>query len=252
MDSGELSRVDAASAVVATRMTTAPEIGIVLVSGLGSIGHSLASRIPYRDLPGMPLSTVAGHAGNLCLGTLGGTSVACLQGRVHLYEGHDPASVVFGVRLLARLGCHTVFLTNASGAIAPWLTAGDLMIITDHLNLTGKNPLIGPNDPSVGPRFFEMTSAYDPDLAKLARSAAQELGIPVREGTYAGLLGPSYETPAEIRMLRTLGADAVGMSTVLEVIALRHLGVRVGAITCATNMAAGIGGSAPTHDAEVV
>lgn len=225
-----------------------PEVGVVLGSGLGAMADGFQFRMAFKDIPGMPASAVAGHAGNLCLDRIGSVNVACLQGRVHLYEGHAPASVVFGSRLLAGLGCQTVLLTNAAGAIAGWLEPGDLMLITDHLNLTGHHPLVGPHDPAQGPRFFEMTTAYDRVLADLARAAARASSIPLKEGVYAGLLGPSYETPAEIRMLRTLGADAVGMSTVLEVIALRHLGVRVGAISCITNMAAGIGASAPTHE----
>jgi purine-nucleoside phosphorylase len=159
---------------------------------------------------------------------------------VHLYEGHDPERVVFGVRLLARLGCRAVVLTNAAGGLDPSWSPGDLMLVTDHLNLMGRSPLVGPNDDRLGPRFPDMTEAYDRALSALAREAARENGIALREGVYAGLLGPTYETPAEIRMLRTLGADAVGMSTVPEVIALRHLGVRTAAISCITNLAAGI------------
>jgi purine-nucleoside phosphorylase len=217
-------------------------VGVVLGSGLGAWADGLASavRIPYAEVPHMAPSSVQGHAGNLVLGRSGAAAVACLQGRVHLYEGHDLDRVVFGVRLLARLGCRAVVLTNAAGGLDPAASPGDLMLITDHLNLTGRSPLVGPNDAALGPRFPDMTEAYDRELSALARDAAREAGIALREGVYAGLIGPAYETPAEIRMLRALGADAVGMSTVLEVLALRHMGVRVAAVSCITNLAAGI------------
>lgn len=230
----------------------APRVGVVLGSGLGAFGDTLGSleKVPYSEIPHMPQSRVVGHAGNLCLGRVGAVDVACLQGRVHLYEGHELDRVTFGVRLLARLGCRVVLLTNAAGGIRTSFAPGDLMLIVDHLNLTGRNPLIGVNDDSIGPRFPDMSKAYDPALCEAARTAAKELGSSLTEGVYAGLLGPTYETPAEVRMLRTLGADAVGMSTVPEVIALRHRGVRVGAISCITNLAAGIG-DAPLDHSEV-
>lgn len=223
-------------------------VGLVLGSGLGALAEALtdAERVPYAEISGMPVSAVAGHAGNLWFGKLAGVSVACLQGRVHAYEGHDLPEVCFGVRLLAALGCRTVLLSNAAGGIAPGMAPGDLMLITDHLNLTGKNPLVGPND-ARGPRFLDMTQAYDLEVQAAARGAARSLGIDLREGVYAGLLGPTYETPAEVRMLATLGASAVGMSTVLETIALRHRGVRVGAISCITNLAAGISKTLLSH-----
>lgn len=219
---------------------------------MGGLAETLteARRIPYADIPGMPVSAVAGHAGNLWLGSLSGVKVACLQGRVHAYEGHDLDAVCFGVRVLAALGCHTVLLSNAAGGMAEGMVAGDLMLITDHLNLTGKNPLVGPNDDHLGPRFLDMTHAYDLDVQAAAKAAAATVGVRLLEGVYAGLLGPTYETPAEIRMLQTLGASAVGMSTVLETIALRHRGVKVGAISCITNLAAGIS-KAPLSHAEV-
>lgn len=230
----------AARAHVRTPLT--PRIGIVLGSGLGAFGDELQglTRIPYAEIPGMARSAVIGHAGNLCFGEAAGVPVACLQGRVHLYEGHPLAQVVFGVRLLARLGCRAVLLTNAAGGLNPDFAPGDLMLLTDHLNLTGQNPLVGPNDEALGPRFPDMTEAYDPRLREAARAASREASVPLREGIYAGLLGPTYETPAEVRMLRHLGADAVGMSTVLEVIALRHTGVPAAAISCITNLAAGL------------
>lgn len=241
--------LEAAANAVASKVPMAPVLGVVLGSGLGSFADSLHGKvvIPYRDIPFMPVSTVVGHAGNLCFGTIAGTPIACLQGRVHLYEGHSPDRVVFGVRLLAQLGCQAVLLTNAAGGIKAGFQAGDLMLVTDHLNLMGKNPLAGPNDERFGPRFPDLTRAYDPELRHLAKEAATELRLDLREGVYAGLLGPSYETPAEISMMRILGADAVGMSTVPEVIALRHRGVRVAAISCITNLAAGISPTPLSH-----
>jgi purine-nucleoside phosphorylase len=244
-----LKRLDEAATVVRGLATTAPRVGLVLGSGLGAFGDGLEKlvRIPYRNIPHLPKPSVSGHAGNLCLGVASGVDVACLQGRSHAYEGHDPDSVVFGVRLLARLGCTTVLITNAAGGINASFRPGTLMLITDHLNLTGRNPLVGPNDDTLGPRFVDMTCAYDRALGKLAHEAATEVGVALSEGVYAALLGPSYETPAEIHMLRTIGADAVGMSTVPEVLALRHLGVRVAAISCITNMAAGMSGEKLDH-----
>jgi purine-nucleoside phosphorylase len=237
-----LHELDEAARFVRTYLETPPVVGVVLGSGLGAWGDALEARVkvPYGDIPHMPRSSVIGHAGNLCLGRAGGVPVACLQGRVHLYEGHDPERVVFGVRLLARLGCRAVLLTNAAGGLDPAFSPGDLMVITDHLNLTGKNPLMGPNLDTLGTRFPDMTEAYDPELRRAALEASKETDVPLQQGVYAALLGPTYETPAEIRMLRTLGASAVGMSTAPEVIALRHMNVRAAAISCITNLAAGI------------
>ena len=231
-----------AAARVRALAARAPQVGVVLGSGLGAFGDSLSGlvKVPYADIPHMPQSSVVGHSGNLCLGKVGEASVACLQGRVHLYEGHDLDRVTFGVRLLSELGCRAVVLTNAAGGIQAGFAPGDLMLIVDHLNLMGRNPLVGRNDDAAGPRFPDMTRAYDPPICAAAREAAAELGVKLQEGVYAGLLGPSYETPAEIRMLRTLGADAVGMSTVPEVLVLRHRGVRVGAMSCITNLGAGL------------
>ncbi len=214
----------------------------MLGSGLGAFAESLEEPVcvPYETIPHMPSPTVVGHAGQLCLGKVGPISVACLQGRIHMYEGHEPERVVFGVRMLGRLGCEAVVLTNAAGGLDPSFRPGTLMRIADHLNLMGRSPLCGPNPDELGPRFPDMTRAYDPRLGELAQEAAAEVGVELREGVYAALLGPSYETPAEIAMLRSLGADAVGMSTVPEVIALRHMRVRVCAISCITNMAAGM------------
>ena len=237
-----LASLDAAAQAVRARTDTVPTLGVVLGSGLGAWAERLdsATSIPYSEIPGMPVSTVQGHAGKLWIGKTKGVAVACLQGRVHMYEGHEPERAVFGSRLLARLGAKAVLLTNAAGGLSPWFAPGDLMLIRDHLNLMFKNPLIGPNEAALGPRFPDMTTTYDPALAAATREAAISLGVRLHEGIYAGLLGPSYETPAEIRMLRTLGADAVGMSTVPEAIALRHMRVPVTGISCITNLAAGI------------
>jgi purine-nucleoside phosphorylase len=236
-------------AIRARQPAFAPKVGVVLGSGLGAFGDSLEglSKIPYAELPHMPQSRVVGHAGNLCFGHARGVPVVCMQGRVHMYEGHGVNAVVHGVRAMARLGVSFVLLTNAAGGLEPSWSAGDLMLVVDHLNLTGTSPLLGPNDDSLGPRFPDMTRAYDEALRAALKEVAAGAGIALREGIYAGLLGPSYETPAEVRMLRGLGAHAVGMSTVSEVIALRHMGVRVGALSCITNLAAGIAKSVLDH-----
>lgn len=241
-------RLRAARDHVLAHTSIRPQVGLVLGSGLGAFGEQLADlvQLPYSAVPHMPTSSVAGHAGNLCLGNVGQVPVACLQGRVHCYEGHGQDDVVFGVRLLAELGCSAVLLTNAAGGIAEGLAPGDLMLIVDHINLMGRNPLLGPNVEPF-PRFPDMSRAYGVDICHAARGAGARAGVELREGVYAAVLGPSYETPAEIRMLRTLGADAVGMSTVPEVIALRHRGVEVGALSCITNLAAGLGGEL-SHD----
>lgn len=243
MSSAQLvERLDEAVAAVRQHGGVVPRLGMVLGSGLGAFADGVAGavRIPYAQIPHLPAPKVSGHAGVLCLGLVAGVPSACLQGRSHLYEGHSLDTVVFGVRLLARLGCEAVLLTNAAGGLRESFRPGTLMLISDHLNLTGRNPLVGPNESQLGTRFPDMTRAYDPRLAELAREAAAEVDVELSEGVYAALLGPCYETPAEIRMLRTLGADAVGMSTVPEVIALRHMGTRVSAISLVTNMAAGM------------
>ncbi len=240
--------VSVAAHFVRAQGSQSPLVGAVLGSGLGELVHELRgpTEIAYADIPRMPRSTVAGHAGKLWFGELGRQRVACLQGRVHSYEGHAPEQIVFGVRLLAELGCKAVLVTNAAGGIRADLNAGDLMLITDHLNLTSQSPLIGPA-PSGGERFVDMTEAYDLGLQAAARMAARVTQIPILEGVYASLLGPSYETPAEVRMLGRLGADAVGMSTVLEVLALRQLGVRVGGLSLISNQAAGISKTHLSH-----
>jgi len=219
-----------------------PRAGAILGSGLGAFADQLDDRIaiPYREIPSFPTSTVIGHAGQLVLGRRGGMEIGVLQGRVHYYEGYRPDQVVFGVRVLKLLGAEALLVTNAAGGIRDSFRPGQLMLITDHLNLQGSSPLIGPNDDRLGPRFFDLTEAYHPGLIERARGCAARLGIELQSGVYAALLGPNYETPAEIRMLRTLGADAVGMSTVPEVIAANHLGIKVLGISCITNLAAGI------------
>ncbi len=241
--------VMSAAEYVRGRVKEAPRVGVVLGSGLGSWADNLEGKvtIPYGEIPGMPVSKVVGHAGNLVLGRVGSTPVACLQGRVHLYEGHSTDRAVFGARLLAKLGSQTVLLTNAAGGIRRGFAPGDLMLITDHLNLTGMNPLSGANDDRLGPRFPDMTEAYTLGVRQAALRAARATHVHLHAGVYAALLGPSYETPAEIQMLRTLGADAVGMSTVPEIIALRHMGVQTGAVSCITNLAAGLSPHALDH-----
>jgi purine-nucleoside phosphorylase len=231
---------------------TAPRVGVVLGSGLGAFADALEGvvKIPYGDLPHMATPAVAGHPGNLCFGRVADVPVVCMQGRVHLYEGHSVDRVVQGVRVMARVGVRCVLLTNAAGGLVPTWSPGDLMVITDHINLTGTSPLVGLNDDGVGPRFPDMSAAYDSALREALLGVAQNAGVALRQGVYAAMLGPQYETPAEIRMLRALGADAVGMSTVSEVIALRHMGVRVGGLSCITNLAAGVG-AGPLDHAEV-
>ena len=239
-----------AAAAVRRRTSIEPRVALVLGSGLGAFADELedAVPIPYGEIDGMPVSAVSGHAGNLVLGRAEGVPVVAMQGRVHLYEGHGAEAVVFGARLMVSLGARAMVVTNAAGGIREGLVPGDLMGIEDHLNLTGANCLVGGNDDELGPRFVDMTEAYDRELLALAERVAREQGLELRRGVYAGLLGPTYETPAEVRMLRTLGADAVGMSTVLEVIAARHMGARVLGMSCITNIAAGLGGGLLSHD----
>ena len=214
----------------------------MLGSGLGGFADAVADavEIGYADIPGWPPSTAAGHAGTLVLGRFGDAAVVVMNGRAHIYEGHPPAVVVFGVRVLGRLGVRSLVLTNACGAIDPSLEPGRLVAVSDHLNLQGTSPLVGPNDDALGPRFPDMTDAYDPAYRAAARDAAARIGLELGEGVYAAWLGPAFETPAEIRMMRALGADLVGMSTVPEVLAARHMGIRCLALSCVTNAAAGV------------
>lgn len=237
-----VARVDETVNAIRAKTKAVPKVGVVLGSGLGSFADALTNleKIPYAEIPNIPPPSIVGHAGNLCFGNVENVPVVCMQGRVHLYEGHPVWQVVHGVRVMATLGAKCILLTNAAGGIADGWAPGDLMVITDHINLQYPHPLLGPNVEKFGTRFPDMTNAYDKDLrAKLAVVAEKEK-IELREGVYAGWMGPAYETPAEIRMLRTLGAQAVGMSTVPEVIALRHMRVPCAALSCITNLAAGI------------
>ena len=236
-----VGRLDEAAAVVRERTRLRPSVGVVLGSGLGAFADALedAVSLPFGDIPHFPPSTVVGHGGALVVGRCRGVEVAVMKGRVHFYEGYGLDEVVFPVRVLGRLGISTLVLTNAAGAINPSFAPGHLMIIEDHLNLLG-NPLLGPNEDDLGPRFPDMSEAYDRRLRDLAEAACGAASVPCHRGVYVALTGPSYETPAEIRMVRTMGADAVGMSTVPEAIAARHMGLRVLGLSCLTNMAAGV------------
>ncbi len=243
------SEVERAYVSVRERINITPRVALVLGSGLAALADSFTDSValPYREISGMPEASVAGHPGQLISGLLDGVPVVAMQGRLHPYEGHALFAVVLGVRLMARLGARALIATNAAGGLDPGLAPGSLLAISDHLNLTGQNCLVGANDPALGPRFPDMSSAYDPDLRALAREAAAQLGFVLHEGVYAGVMGPSYETPAEVRMLRMLGASVVGMSTVQEVIAARHLGLKVLGLSCVTNLAAGLSSHPLTH-----
>ena len=243
-------QIDRAVSVVRARVSLAPQVAIILGSGLGALAGEVRADavVPYAEIPGFPRSTVEGHAGNLLVGQLEGRAVAVMQGRAHFYEGYSLADVVFPVRVIRALGARVLLVSNAAGGINRLWSSGDLMIIADHINFMGSNPLMGPNDPDLGPRFPDMSQAYDPDLIALAERAALAEGIAIRKGVYAGVHGPSYETPAELRMLRGWGADAVGMSTVPEVIAARHMGMRVLGITAITDMATGEQIKTVTHE----
>jgi purine-nucleoside phosphorylase len=246
----QTARLDALQAAVRDRSSVVPRVGIVLGSGLGDLADDLeeATAIPFAELPGWPAATAPGHAGRLLLGRLGRTPVVMLQGRFHLYEGNDPGLVVQPVLLFRRLGAEIVVLTNAAGGVDPSYGPGTLMVISDHLNLTGRNPLIGPNAEEIGPRFGDLTDAWSPRLRAALKAAGEAEGVALVEGVYAGLLGPNYETPAEVRMLRTLGADAVGMSTVLECIAARWAGLEVCGVSLVTNAGAGYSGEPLSHE----
>jgi purine-nucleoside phosphorylase len=227
---------------IESRTPLRPSIGVVLGSGLGAFADELTERtdIPYGEIPGWPASTAVGHAGKLAVGKLGALTVAAMAGRAHLYEGYSPAQVTYGVRVLGSIGVRSMVFTNAAGGINLELERGGLVLISDHINLQGSNPLTGPNDDSLGPRFPDMSDAYCREFRETAKAVAVELCIPMPEGVYAAMLGPSYETPAEIRYLRAIGADVVGMSTVPEVIVANHMGMKVLAVSCVTNMAAGV------------
>ena len=238
----QFTLADSAAQFIVQRTPLQPRIALVLGSGLGAFADSLADavRIPYAEIPAFPRSTAIGHAGQLVVGKAEGVAVAAMQGRVHLYEGYSAQEVAFPMRVFARIGVRAAILTNAAGGITRSYSQGALVLVRDHINLQGHNPLVGPNDDRFGVRFPDMTHAYARDYREMARQEAAKLGIPLHDGVYAALLGPNYETPAEIEHLRRIGADLVGMSTVAEVIAARHMGIKVLAISCVTNMAAGI------------
>jgi purine-nucleoside phosphorylase len=244
------ARIDALEAAVRARSDLTPRLGIVLGSGLGALADDLEDSvaIAFADLPGWPAATAPGHVGRLLLGRLGGTPVVMLQGRFHVYEGNDPGLVIQPVLLFRKLGAEIVVLTNAAGGVDPAFGPGTLMVISDHLNLTGRTPLLGPNADQIGPRFQDLTDAWSPRLRVALHAAGEAEGVPLAEGVYAGLLGPQYETPAEVRMLRTLGADAVGMSTVLECIAARWAGLEVCGVSLVTNAGAGYSGVPLSHE----
>lgn len=248
---GFYEKVQQSAAYISRRCGVLPECGIILGSGLGGMVDKMTDKtvIPYADIPHFPRSTVAGHAGNLVIGTLAGKTVAVLQGRFHYYEGFSMKEVTYPVYVMKLLGVKTLLITNACGGIDRGLTPGDLMILTDYINMLGTNSLVGPNDERFGVRFPDMTEAYSLRLRELAKSAAAELGISCREGVYAIFSGPCYETAAEIRAYRALGADAIGMSTVPETIAANYLGLEVLGIACITNMATGIAEKKHSHEA---
>jgi len=243
-------RAERAAQYIRSKTSLRPDIAIVLGSGLGGFADELTDsiKVPYADIPGFPRSTAEGHAGKLVIGNSGDIAIAAMQGRVHFYEGHSLADVTFPMRVFGRLGIRAAILTNAAGGIAPDMVPGCLMVLNDHLNLQGSNPLIGANDPQFGVRFPDMADVYRTKYREAALSIGRKLSIPMFEGVYAALTGPSYETAAEIRMLRTLGADAVGMSTVPEVIVARHMGIRCLAISCITNVHGGVKSEILTHE----
>jgi xanthosine phosphorylase len=227
-----------------------PRVGVVLGSGLGAVADAVedATVVSYEDLPGFPRPTVAGHAGRAVLGSIGGVPVAVFQGRAHLYEGGDPEAIRAPVRALRAAGASVVILTNAAGSLRPEVGPGSLMAITDHINMQGANLLVGPNDDAVGSRFPSLRDAYDPDLLQGLRESARDVGVPLAEGVYVAVMGPTFETPAEIRAFRVLGADAVGMSTVQETIIARHCGLRVAAVSVITNLAEGMTDEPLSHE----
>jgi purine-nucleoside phosphorylase len=240
----EFLQADRAAKFILSKTKLRPKIALILGSGLGAFADEFesATKIPYAKIPHFPRSTAIGHVGRLVLGNVGGIPVAGMQGRVHLYEGYSAKQVAFPAHVFVRMGVKALIVTNAAGGINLNYSEGALVALRDHINLQGTNPLIGPNDDRFGPRFPDMTRAYDPEFRRFAAEAGKDLSLNLHEGVYLALAGPNYETPAEIHAFRTLGADLVGMSTVLEVLAARHSGIRVLGISCVTNMAAGITG----------
>jgi purine-nucleoside phosphorylase len=249
----EFQRAERAARYILSKTKLRPTVGLVLGSGLGAFADDIsgAVRIPYEKIPGFPRATAEGHAGRLVIGKMEGAAVAAMQGRAHLYEGYSAAEAAFPMRVFQRLGIRAAILTNAAGAIHPDFRPGEFVVIRDHINLQGANPLTGRNDERFGPRFPDMTEAYWAPYRGMTLAEAEMLGIAAHEGVYAAVSGPSYETPAEIGYLRAIGADLAGMSTVPEVIALRQMGIRVMGISCVTNMAAGIS-EGPIHHGEVI
>lgn len=243
-------RLEAAVAYVRRKTKLRPQLALILGSGLGALAAEVKADaiVPYADIPHFPQSTVEGHAGRLVVGQLEGKPVVAMQGRVHYYEGYPVADVVFPLRVMRMLGAQTLIVSNAAGGVNRQWQAGDLMLIADHINLTGANPLIGANDPELGPRFPDMLQAYDPELIALAERVALGEGVAIRKGVYLGLAGPNYETAAEYRMIALLGADAVGMSTVPEVIAARHMGMRVLGISAITDLHTGESAEPTSHE----
>jgi purine-nucleoside phosphorylase len=248
-----------AAEFILAKTSLRPSVALVLGSGLGAFADTLddAVKIPFGDIPNFPKSTVEGHAGKMVIGRVGDVPIAAMQGRVHFYEGHAMSSVIFPMRVFGRMGIRAAILTNAAGGIADGLKPGSLVVLSDHINMMGTNPLIGPNEPKFaneehmgvgnGQRFFDMTEGYFKPWRALTMNEGKKLGVNISEGVYLAVTGPSYETPAEIRAFRTMGADVVGMSTVPETIAARHMGIKVLAISCVTNLAAGIGGEPLNH-----
>jgi purine-nucleoside phosphorylase len=256
LSADQFARATTAATAIRARTPLTPALGVILGSGLGNFATQVEhpTAIPYADIPHWPLSTVAGHSGKLVLGSIAGTPVAVMQGRVHAYEGYTMDQVTFPARVLGLLGCRTLIVTNAAGGIRASIPQGSLVAISDHINLTGTNAALGPNEPrfaltpGAGQRFFDMTTAYSPTLRALAHAEAARQNIPLSDGVYLAVLGPSFETPAEIRAFRTLGADLVGMSTVHEVIVARHMGLEVLGLSLVTNMAAGVTGDIIHHE----
>jgi purine-nucleoside phosphorylase len=252
LSDGEFERLEEAAAAVRARIPGfVPDAALVLGSGLGGAVRLLANPVvlPMAEVPHVRVPTISGHPGRFVLGTVGLSRVAVLQGRLHTYEGWTPEETVFPIRLLVHLGARVLVLTNAAGGVRPGLRSAEWMVITDHLNLSGQSPLRGPNDVRLGPRFPDLSAAYDPELRNRLLRAGEAAGVPLQQGVYAMMPGPAYETPAEIRMLQRLGADAVGMSTVLEVVAAVHMGARVACLSCITNPAAGLQPSPLSHGA---